>query len=248
MSRSAALASNLGLPTLTLRVVPANGDCFYTCLSLALGEPHTVQSLRQAVSDAIDEDQLDMFRMAYDAQVPGYEFMRRTRTLEALKSLILIKGSDTQSKLCVWAESFAIQTLATHLRATLLIYDEESRGDSRFVRISPALPSSSSSSPIPTPTSPVHILFQRTRRSHYNLITDNGGLAIDDAGLLAKFGVDVGGDGGGDNEKSAATKKLMDDEDDEKKRKKSGGDDVDDDGVQSRGKTGSGKKRKVEGS
>ena len=184
MPRSASLSSLLSLPSLKLISIAADGDCFYKAIATALGDPHTVSSLRALVSSKLSDDQFSMFQLAYDAQVAGYEFMRRVRSLEALKSLFLVEGTDGGGGHCVWAEGFGVQTVVDEVGVILCVVDEEARArEDRFVVMRPEGGEEVGKGGV--------IVLQRTRRSHYNLITDGGEAIVKDSVVLAKFGVDV---------------------------------------------------------
>ena len=60
---------------------------------------------------------------------------------------------------CVWADDFALRTIAAHQKVGFAILDEAARGSGRFVVIDPQN---------------IMILLQRTRRQHYNLIVRRG--------------------------------------------------------------------------
>ena len=60
---------------------------------------------------------------------------------------------------CVWADDFALRTIAAHQKVGFAILDEAARGAGRFVLIDPQN---------------IMIILQRTRRQHYNLIVRRG--------------------------------------------------------------------------
>ena len=60
---------------------------------------------------------------------------------------------------CVWADDFALRTIAAHQKVGFAILDEAARGAGRFVVIDPQN---------------IMIMLQRTRRQHYNLIVRRG--------------------------------------------------------------------------
>jgi len=182
MSRTSKLIQQLSLPNLQLRVLPANGDCLYIAIATALHgvgtQNHTVSSLRNLVSDTVDEETFQSFNIANSAGLTGYEFMSSTRTLEALKSRLIIKGTDANGKLCIWAEDFAIRTIVNALGITLCIFDEQARDtSSRFCAIRPEVEGDWEGV----------VVVQRSRRSHYNLICDGANTLIFAESIMRKF-------------------------------------------------------------
>ena len=202
-----------------------NGDCFYEAVAYAFStdEDHDVDGdeptptpseLRAIVANSLTEETMELFRMTHEAGVGGFEFMRKISDLEALKERHLISGKDTSAGTCIWANDYAISTIATHLGVCLHIMDEESgrgrsgaRGRSRvgdddsssshsskrrkcgtFVTIRPeAATDDSNNNTNDQGGGWRHIILQRTRRQHYNLIvqrlgneTQNGDIDTDE--------------------------------------------------------------------
>ncbi|GMI50403.1 hypothetical protein TeGR_g12810, partial [Tetraparma gracilis] len=140
MSRLPALRASLH-PSLTISHAPANGDCLFSCLSLAF-PPHTVASLRRLVSEAIDEEQLALFTVAHEAGVEGYEFMKASGgvppSLARVRAAWLVTGAGPRARYVVWGEQFALQVLATELRVRLLVYDEQAPAACRCLAVHPS--------------------------------------------------------------------------------------------------------------
>ena len=111
--------------------------------------------------------------------------MRQSKSLAALQARFLITGTAAQAKLCIWAEGFAIQTLANAFSIAVLIYDEAVKSN-KFVAIKPD-----------DGIVERYVMVQRTRREHYNLIVGEGGRKVFEASQLEErvrelWGIDAG--------------------------------------------------------
>ena len=178
MSRSGQIQRILS-PSYSLKFIKADGDCFYRCVSTALGSQGaptpapSVSSLRSLVSTFITQDTFDMMRYMWEAQQAGYEHMRRCKSLEDLKAMTSRQASD--GGYIVWAESHAVQVVANEERLVFLIMNEEVKGrnnPSRFIAIRPEKSRADK-----------FLILQRTRRAHYNLISCDGALSWDETSL-----------------------------------------------------------------
>mmetsp|Transcript_13278 Transcript_13278/g.43260 ORF Transcript_13278/g.43260 Transcript_13278/m.43260 type:complete len:264 (-) Transcript_13278:84-875(-) len=159
----ATVQTVLGSEKFSVDVVPADGDCFYTAMSHALSDRDviTVRTLRERVSQAVDGETLACFKVAYDAGVAGFEFMRRCKDLPSVRARLAKTSEDVGVGQCVWANDFEIRTTATLSRCAILIWDMEARQQKNaFLYFQPE-----SSAPVR------FVMLQRTRREHYNLIT-----------------------------------------------------------------------------
>ena len=189
-----------------------NGDCFYEAVAHALStdqdqQHRTPSDLRAIVANSLTEETMELFRMTHEAGVGGFEFMRKISDLDTLKERHLISGRDTSAGTCIWANDYAISTISTHLRVCLHILDEEggrgqsarerSNGDGggnkrrkigTFVTIRPeAAGDNNDDDDSNNNTSSQgggwrHIILQRTRRQHYNLIFQRLGDKEEDDG------------------------------------------------------------------
>ena len=192
-----------------------NGDCFYEAVAYALSldednddddeSPPTPSELRAIVANSLTEETMELFRMTHEAGVGGFEFMRKVSDLDTLKERHLISGKDTTAGKCIWANHYAISTIATHLGVCLHIMDEESgrgrssaRGSSSskrqkigaFVTIRPEAAGDNTTDDSNNDTNNQgggwrHIILQRTRRQHYNLIVQHLGNAKEDGDIEA---------------------------------------------------------------
>ena len=203
--RSGQIQRLLGEDFALHHILP-NGDCFYEAVSYALSTDHdsndgspsaqaqtTPSDLRAVVANSLTEETMGLFRMTHEAGIGGFEFMRKISDLDTLKERHLISGKDTSAGNCIWANDYAISTIATHLRVCLHIMDEESgRGRSArgglnagdgsstskrrkigtFVTIRPEDNDANSNG---QGEGWRHIILQRTRRQHYNLIVQRLG-------------------------------------------------------------------------
>ena len=161
--------------------------------------PTCTTTLRSIVANSLTEETMELFRMTHEAGIGGFEFMRKMTDLDALQEKHLVSGRDTSPGACIWANDFCIQTTATHLRVCLHIMDEESgrargrggrggrggqgsadgatggggkrRKTGTFVTIRPETTSSADADCQGEGEEGWrHIVLQRTRRQHYNLI------------------------------------------------------------------------------
>ena len=151
MSRTATLKKLLG-DDWSLEFVDADGDCFFACVSKAFDGDPTTQELRDIVADACDDGTLESFRAARAAGLEDYDFVDDCEDLDALRARLRVPGGAAG---CVWADDFALRTIAAHQKVGFAILDEAARGAGRFVVIDPQN---------------IMIILQRTRRQHYNLI------------------------------------------------------------------------------
>ena len=155
MSRTATLKKLLG-DDWSLEFVDADGDCFFACVSKAFDGDPTTQQLRDVVADACDDETLESFRAARAAGLEDYDFVDDCADLDALRARLRVPGGAAG---CVWADDFALRTIAATQQVGFAILDESARGAGRFVVIDPQN---------------IMIILQRTRRQHYNLIVRRG--------------------------------------------------------------------------
>ena len=135
-----------------------------------------VETLRNYVADALTEDQLQMFRLADSAGCNGFEFTRVAQgdqnqnfTLEHIRARLLRTGKQVGSEYCVWADEWAINVIANKLGITMLIFDEQAKGNKFLVMPPIGISDSNLSS-----SSRKVMMLQRTRREHFNLIQFDG--------------------------------------------------------------------------
>lgn len=155
-------------------------------------------TFRRIVANSLTKESYDLFQTAYDAGVGGFEFMRKVNDLATLKQRHLVSGRAVGAGQCIWANDYALRTVATELRLCVHIMDEESgrarssgisSGGSRkrrrgSARTSPDESEGRPASGIFVTIQPEnmsinddgsnrnvrHICLQRTRRQHFNLI------------------------------------------------------------------------------
>ena len=154
----------------------ANGDCFYSACAKAFGEQSTVatvSALRAVVAAALTVEQFEIYRACEAAGLEDYAWMRSVATLGELQRRTRRSGVDVGPAKSVWADEFAIRTLASHFSASFLILDEQScrggrrRGGGRASSSSDVAHSFISG----TAASSIvqFVILQRTRREHYNV-------------------------------------------------------------------------------
>ena len=183
-----------------MTTIPADGDCFYAALVLAQTEiagssscsssdPDGIIALREIVADQVDDQTLIIMRECRLAGIDGYEYMDAVHTTADLQEALRRCGRGRGPGGCVWADTFAVQTLANYLHLTVLIIDEETprRGSSRggggvgcdgFVAIQPELLNPQSTvgagGALRGSCAGMAIILVRSRREHYSLIRING--------------------------------------------------------------------------
>lgn len=90
-------------------------------------------------------------------------------SLESLRKRVRLRGQKVGANKCVWADGFAMETIANHFQLLLLVVDE--RSSQKFIRIAPALNGSSGDT---IPSSQATVLLHASQREHMNLICYNG--------------------------------------------------------------------------
>jgi hypothetical protein len=192
MSRSSSIAPLLALPQSTVSVesIKANGDCFYSAVVRALGEGagHTVKSLRQTVADRCSQDTFDTMRSLCAAGLDDFRHMRSIPSLEEMKRRLGRTARQAGIQNVLWADEFAVQTVADAHRLTFLVASDargRGRGRSRsghgheFITVRP-----SGGADAPPAR---HVLLHRTRRAHYNLIRLEGRVVHSEGELRASL-------------------------------------------------------------
>ena len=188
MSRASAVRRRLGnLEKVSMEYIEASGDCFYLALESALSEqdgwcPYfAVSTMRDVVASRMTEETYQMYSLMYQQQAEGFKFMQGIEDLESLRKLIRLRGSKVGAGKCVWADGFAMETIATHYQLLLLIVDE--RSSQKFTRVSPQQlewsedgnpgPSSHGGTVAISASQPV-VLLHSSQREHMNLILYDG--------------------------------------------------------------------------
>mmetsp|Transcript_26417 Transcript_26417/g.33275 ORF Transcript_26417/g.33275 Transcript_26417/m.33275 type:complete len:387 (-) Transcript_26417:99-1259(-) len=153
----------------SVEIVPADGDCWYNCIARALGsdgsEEHTISTLRERIAEEVSDETVQIFRIAHDAGLPGYEFMRRATNAETVRGRMRLTSRQVGSGRVLWANDFEVRTTANVFRCVLLLYDMEARKMNSFIRIEPEVTLGQPSR---------FIVLQRTKRQHYNLVLYRG--------------------------------------------------------------------------
>ena len=154
----------------------ANGDCFYSACAKAFAEQSTVatvSALRAVVAAALTAEQFKTYRACEAAGLEDYAWMRSVATLEELQRRTRRSGVDVGPAKSIWADEFAIRTLASHFSAAFLILDEQSRRGGRRRGGGRASSTSDVAHSFITGTAASSVLqfviLQRTRREHYNI-------------------------------------------------------------------------------
>lgn len=202
MGRSSSIRKILGAggENVSLKSIQASGDCFYEAIVVGYqtvgksvldetrvedtvrGSPHTVSgdgilALRHVVSDNLTHEVFRLFKMYCDAGLPDFDYMRHIQTIRRLKELMVVKGKTAGAGHCIWANEFEMRVVAKALGLSILIIDDQGRGNGRFVVLDDTERTTSSHSPfrrIETDEDAMKkhlfVILQRTRRQHYNLV------------------------------------------------------------------------------
>lgn len=94
----------------TLEDVKKDGNCFYHAVSAQLNDTISHSSLREIVSNNLNDDDVSLFNVINDTEI----------TLSDLKKKVLETG-----KYCLWADSVEINALTRSApRMGLIIFDE----------------------------------------------------------------------------------------------------------------------------
>ena len=139
---------NIHKDKIDLYVAEADGDCFYSCIKKYIVDI-TTNDLRHLVASSFKQDIYDTYKAICDFS-EDVSWIKRCKTLEQARELI-------QLPRIVWGDEFALKTIIDTYDLTLFIINEGNRDSNiSFDRIG---------------YGNNHIILNRTRRSHYNLIT-----------------------------------------------------------------------------
>ncbi|KAG8468787.1 hypothetical protein KFE25_007305 [Diacronema lutheri] len=189
MSRPSAVRARLGNdPLVSVRYTEASGDCFYEAAVCALKELGyfyaSVEVLREVVAEATNIETFQVYRLLWAQAAEGFQFMQGVGTLEALRARIRLLGRKVGGRNCVWADGFAMETIATHFRLCLLVVDERMPSSQRFLRIMPKKVE---------PTSPSAPAAHAAARANIVALEETAALAAKAASALAERTANGGG-------------------------------------------------------
>jgi len=140
----------------------ASGDCFYLAVESAtrefFGFASSVKDQRRLVADSLTSEAFDVFAMLRDDSDADFAHMRNIASLTALKARIRKPGYDVGCHKCIWADHFAIETVATAYDLVFLIIDFSS-GQPRFVRLG---------------SGNTAVMLRRCELQHYDLVRIDG--------------------------------------------------------------------------
>ena len=98
--------------------------------------------------------------------------MEGVDSLETLRNRVRIRGQKVGGTKCVWADGFAMETIANHFQLLLLVVDE--RSSQKFTRIAPRCPSGAVIDSDSIPPTQATVLLHASQREHMNLICYDG--------------------------------------------------------------------------
>jgi len=178
MSRSSAVRARLGNDAnVSIDYIEASGDCFYHAMEAALSEYdgwrplYAVEQLRQLVATSMTEETFQLYALLHAQKAEGFGFMDGVTSLEELRQRVQLRGQKVGAHRCVWADGFAMETIAQFFSLLLLIVDERFTGASKFTRIAPA-PETGRAAPLGAEQGTV--LLHASTREHMNLIRYRG--------------------------------------------------------------------------
>lgn len=138
---------NIHKDKIDLYVAAADGDCFYSCIKKVIDV--SIDDLRCLVASSFTEDIYDTYKALCDFY-DDLSWIKRCKSLDQARELVSIPK-------LVWADEHAIKAVIDTYDITLLIINEGNRESKTSMdRIG---------------YGHNHIILNRTRRSHYNLIT-----------------------------------------------------------------------------
>ena len=180
--------------------VTPSGDCFYDCIHMLLPpdgrHPTLVDAgaMRDVVAESINDEIFDLYQMYAAAGVEDFAWMNghhAPKTLAELREYARKRGGECGAGQCLWADDFAISTIACLANITVLIIDEQApasgsrsgrkrqrggdddgRPDSRFVMVG-------------EPSAARVVMLHRSRRQHFSPIRFDGGGACAPSALPA---------------------------------------------------------------
>ena len=194
MSRSSAVRASLhNDQKVTIDYIEACGDCFYIAIASALEDArkqrardnqlnhahdddpnHTnVAQLRNLVAASMTEETFQFYSLLYMQQAQGFQFMDGIHSLDALRHRVQLRGQKVGAHRCIWADGFAMETIANYYRILLLIIDERFDDSQKFTRIVPASGSNNASAQ-PLCHETMTVMLHASRREHMNLIIYDG--------------------------------------------------------------------------
>ena len=186
-SRSHGLSTALQAPgRFEVRSVPPTGDCFYDSMHLLLPTAERPALLcdagcmRDAVAAAMDESTLELYRMYAEAGIEGFDWMHVGRrsdsggisSLADLREFASRRGHESGPAQCLWADEFALTTIARLASVAILIFDEQavSRGNRSGRRRGSELDAVDGRFVAVGGPSNRCVLLHRSRRQHYSPI------------------------------------------------------------------------------
>ncbi len=184
MSRSSAVRASLcNDAKVSVDYIEACGDCFYMAVSAALADTHgwsnayAVAQLRKLVAAHMTEETYQLYSVLHTEQAEGFHFMANVDSLDALRERVKLRGQKVGAQKCVWADGFAMETIANYYRVLLLIIDERFASEQRFTRIVPSSATASSSEPQASEQlcdETMAVILHASKSEHMNLVIYDG--------------------------------------------------------------------------
>ena len=117
MSRANGVGALLKSDAVDVTSVEPTGDCFYEALAIAVCRDRNVDTciseLRDLVAAACTADQFAIYRMLWASGEKGYAYMEGLDDVEGMRAAVRQSGRLCGPGCCVWADHFAMQTVAT---------------------------------------------------------------------------------------------------------------------------------------
>ena len=113
-----------------------DGDCFFSSIVRCFPE-QTIYQLRKIVSDAINEEQFEFYKVLSAIETDEYSWVQELYqsgildSIDTLKDFICICGNENNGD-CFWADEFAIHTIGKSLDVNILFIDFESEKNNPY--------------------------------------------------------------------------------------------------------------------
>jgi len=114
------------------------------------------------------EEIFQLYSLLYQQKTEGFDFMGGVDSLEVLRKRVRLRGQKVGANKCVWADGFAMETIANHFQLLLLVVDE--RSSKKFTRIAPQNGCNGDT----IMASQATVLLHASQREHMNLICYDG--------------------------------------------------------------------------
>jgi len=113
-------------PNISIHRTKNKGNCFYEAVAYTLYDSigdSCIKHLRKIVAENVTSDLFKIY-IKRSKKTPNYRFMNGIYHLDSLKDEIMRSKLTNQNTDVIWADKFAISSIADELNITFLIYQE----------------------------------------------------------------------------------------------------------------------------